>query len=205
MNDPVQYRYASEKVGFYVASSDQDMLAQVSRLLSRSGYVGIMDTAGRLQYLVDGRRGPPHAARRIAESADRMVADRQLQGECLRQHLGPAVDQVLGSHVIRPELKGYRYLRYMLLLAGMDETLLRPANKTLYPTTAAFYNVSFTQVERDIRYALSKTDLRRQGLSASPAISRLHSEMMQLAEQLHENDNDKEIPPAIVADGKGHY
>lgn len=201
MNDPVQYRYASERIGFYIASSDQDMLAQVGRLLSRSGYVGIMDTAGRLQYLVDGRRGPPHAARRIAESADRMIEGRMTQADLLRQRLGPAADQVLSSHDIRPELKGHRYIRYMLLQAGADETRLRPVSKTAYPAAAAFFRVSVAQVERDVRYALLKTDLRRMGLTASSSVCRLHGEMLRLAEQQLE----KEIPLAVVADNEGYY
>ena len=201
MNESVSSRYANDRLGFYIASSDQDILSQVSRLMSRSGYVGIMDTAGRLQYLVDGRRGSPYAVMRIVETTARMVRDRQDQTSPLLLQLGPAVDQVLAVHGIRPELKGYRYLRYMLLLVGLEEARLRPVSKTLYPAAASHFRVSAAQVERDIRYSLQGTDFREQGLTGAAAICRLYDEMIRLAEQLGE----KETPPAIIADGGGRY
>jgi len=183
MNDPTLYRYTSDKIGFYVAASDQEMLTQVSRLLSRSGYVGIMDTAGRMQYLIDGRRGPPYAAQRITESAGRLLGESQATYNAMCQNQAGATDQVLASHGLRPELRGYRYLRYILTQACQNETLLRPICKTLYPAAASQFHVNCTQVERDIRYALCKSDFHRMGLSAAPAICRLHSEIMQVAEQ----------------------
>lgn len=183
MNDPTLYRYTSDKIGFYVAASDQEMLTQVSRLLSRSGYVGIMDTAGRIQYLVDGRRGPPYAAQRIAESAGRLLGESRATYNIMCQSQAGATDQVLASHGLRPELRGYRYLRYILMQACQNETLLRPICKTLYPAAASQFHVNCAQVERDIRYALKKSDFHQMGLSAAPAICRLHSEIMQMAEQ----------------------
>lgn len=183
MNDPTEYRYPNDKVGFYVAASDQEMLAQVSRLMSRSGYIGIMDTAGRMQYLIDGRRGPPYAARRIVESAGRLLGESQATYNIIRQSLTAVIDQILASHGLRTELRGYRYLRYILMQAGQNETLLRPICKTLYPAAATQFHVSCAQVERDIRYALHKSDFHQSGLSAAPAICHLHSEIMQMAEQ----------------------
>lgn len=200
MNDPAIYRLASEKLGFYIAASDQDMLAQVNRLMVRSGYVGIMDTAGRLQYLVDGRKGSPYAARRILEAAGRIVQDRQDLANPLLLQLGPAADMVLAAHDIRQELKGYRYLRYILLLVGLDEASLKPISKTLYPAAASHFRVNASQVERDIRYALQTTDFRQMGLTSTAAICRLYDEMLRLAEELKK----KETPSAITNDGEGH-
>ena len=106
MNDPAPYRIASDKLGFYIAASDQEILAQVNRLMTRSGYVGIMDTAGRLQYLVDGRRGSPYAARRIVETTGRIMRDRKNQANPLLPVSGPAADEVLAAYGILPELEG---------------------------------------------------------------------------------------------------
>jgi hypothetical protein len=201
MNDPAQYRYGSDKLGFYIAASDQDLLGQVNRLMSRSGYVGVMDTAGRLQYLVDGRRGSPHAARRIVETTGRILRDQADLVNPLLLQIAPATDRVLATHAIRPELKGYRYLRYMLLQVGLDETSLRPVSKTLYPAAASHFRTSISQIERDIRYAMQKTDLRQQGLTCAAAICRLYDEVMRLAESMQKN----ETPPAIASDNGGRY
>lgn len=50
---------SNSKLSFYIAASDQDLLTQVSRMMDRQGLVGLMDTAGRVHYVVDGRKGSP--------------------------------------------------------------------------------------------------------------------------------------------------
>ena len=184
MNDSAPFRYANEKIGFYIASGDQELLLQVNKLMARNGYVGIMDTAGRVQYLVDGRMGSPFAARRIMDTAGRLLRDQQEQTCPVKRCLGPAVDHVLAAHGIRPELKGFSYLRYMLLMAGYDETSLRPVSKTLYPAAATHFKVTPGQVERDIRYAMHKSDFHSLGLTGAAAICRMHDEMMREAENM---------------------
>ncbi|HBP38664.1 MAG TPA: hypothetical protein DD640_07990, partial [Clostridiales bacterium] len=126
MKDPAPYLYDSDKICFYIAASDQDLLTQVNRLMVRSGYIGIMDTAGRLQYVLDGRRGSPYVTRRILETTGRILRDQADQAEPAQHYLSQAADQVLADHAIAPELKGSCYLRHLLLQAGQDETLLRP-------------------------------------------------------------------------------
>jgi len=211
------YRYTPEKLGFYIAASDQDMLCQINRIMSRSGYVGIMDTAGRLHYLVDGRRGSPFASRRIIETTGRIMREQLDAGDPLRANLTRYIDPVLSRHNIRPELKGYQYMRYLLLAVGLDETQLHPISKTLYPAVASHYQVNIAQIERDIRYALQDTDLHRQGLTTTAAISRMYHELIRLAESAaaapvsprtgsgfaYEIDSDEmEKPPvSLVSDG----
>lgn len=177
-----EYRYTPEKLGFYIAASDQDVLSQINRIMSRSGYVGVMDTAGRLHYLVDGRRGSPFASRRIIETTGRILRDQLEAGDPLRANLMRFIDPVLARHHIRPELKGYQYMRYLLLTVGLDETMLRPISKTLYPAVASHYQVNIAQIERDIRYSLQETDLHRHGLTTTAAISRMYQELVSLAE-----------------------
>lgn len=47
----------ADQTGFFIAASDFDLLDHVSRMIKRQGMVGMMDTAGRMQYLVDGAKG----------------------------------------------------------------------------------------------------------------------------------------------------
>jgi hypothetical protein len=190
----------TDRLGFYIASGDQDILSQVNRLMQRSGYIGVMDTAGRMQYIVDGRKGGPYAARRILEMTGQILRERDEADLLLRQYLGQAADQVLAQHAIRKELKGCRFLRCLLLEAGLDESRLHPISKTLYPIIARHFRVSASQIERDIRYALIQTDFHEQGLTNTAAISRLYDEMVRCAEDLQR----KEMPSGHLHDAGGH-
>jgi len=201
VNDPIPYRYATDRFGFYIAASDQEILSQVNRLMVRSGFVGVMDTAGRMQYVIDGRRGAPFAAKRIMETTERVIQERTAQENPLLACLSPAVDMILTRHQIAQELKGYRYLRFILLLVGLDDSKLRPISKTLYPAAASHFRVSSSHIERDIRYALRKTDLFRMGLATSASVCRLYGEMMRCAEDYMQ----KETPSAEPEDDRGRY
>jgi hypothetical protein len=184
MEDPVTRALPTDRLGFYIAAGDQDILGQVNKMMNRSGYIGVMDTAGRIQYIIDGRRGGAHAVRRIIETTGRILQDRQAEDQTLHQYLGQAADQVLAAHAIRQSLKGHRFLRYLLREAGLDETRLRPISKTLYPVVARHFKVSISQVERDIRYMLLQSDFQGQKITSIAIISRLHDEMIRKASEL---------------------
>lgn len=192
--ESLPYRYTDHELAFYIVATDRDMLSRINRLMSRSGYVGLMDTAGRLHYIVDGRRGVPYASMRILEATGRILCDREQKAQPFLQSINRTVDTVLASHGLRPELKGYQYLRCMLVLVGFDETKLKPVSKTLYPVVSEHFHVTVSQVERDIRYALHETDFHKNGLTPSAAICRLHQELVQKAEEalMHENKKPRE-------------
>jgi hypothetical protein len=208
MDPAIPNRYQKSELGFYIATNDQDILRQINNIMQRSGYFGLMDTAGRLHYVVDGRRGVPFASRRIIEATDRLLLDHQTITSPILSGLCLYVDPILTGHGIKPELKGYQYLRCLLLLAGLDETRLRPISKTLYPDVAKQYGVSINQVERDIRYALERTDLQRMGLTPTAAIVRLYHELVQAAEQAQTEPalliSDREKPFADLTKPEGH-
>jgi hypothetical protein len=199
--ESLPYRYTDHELAFYIVATDRDMLSQVNRLMSRSGYVGLMDTAGRLHYIVDGRRGVPYASMRILEATGRILCDREQKAQPLLQSINRTVDAVLASHGIRPELKGYQYLRCMLVLVGFDDTKLKPVSKTLYPMVSEHFHVTVSQVERDIRYALRETDFHKNGLTPSAAICRLHQELVQKAEEALMSENKKPRGPAYRPKG----
>ncbi len=177
------YLYNQEELAFYIMTNDHDMLSKVNQFMAQSGCVGIMDTAGRMHYLIDGRRGAPYASRRILETADRILFDRQRSREPLVRIQNQVVDSVLSRHGFRPELKGSQYLRCMLLIIGLDESKIKPVSKKLYPLVAEKFRVQVSQVERDIRYALRESDLYAQGLTPTASICRLHREVVQMVEQ----------------------
>ncbi len=183
LDKPLYQEGALPELGFFIAANDHDLLGQVNKLLARHGYVGVMDTAGRLHYLIDGRLGTPLASRRILEATGRVLLDKYGEGENLQKLVNGFVDQVLLDNGVRPELKGYRYLRATLIYIGLDDTRIKPISKRIYPVIASHFKVSPSQIERDIRYAIKGTVLERKGLTAATAICRLHQELVQQVEQ----------------------
>ncbi len=146
-------------LSFYVAASDRAILAKISDILKGQGYIGIADTSGRIRYIVDGRKNlysSAHHIRKLAESTiDRMDSGRNLDENILKA----AIDSVLTRIGIPRNLKGYQLLRFILVLAAKDETILRPVNKVLYPKTAEHFNISCHQVDRIIRYATKQAKI----------------------------------------------
>lgn len=160
--------------GFYIAASDQEMLMRVSSIVDRFGYVGLMDTAGKVHYLVDGRKGSPYAARRIREVAGKLLSnDQEYQQDNLDRIL-QSVDTVLNHEAVPRHLKGYRYLRFMLHQTAADPSLLSPVTKTLYPDAARHFKVKPAQIERDIRYAVKNSKEPLADFSNTVAICHLH-------------------------------
>lgn len=160
--------------GFYIASSDQDLLLRVSSIVDRCGYVGLMDTAGKVHYLVDGRKGSPYAARRIKEVAGRLLSNDQDMHQDNLDRILESVDAVLNHEKVPQHLKGYRYLRFMLHQTAADPSLLSPVTKTLYPETAKHFRVKPAHIERDIRYAVKNSKKSIADYSNTVAICHLH-------------------------------
>lgn len=146
-------------LSFYVAASDRDVLAKVSDIMKGQGYIGISDTSGQIQYIVDGRRNLYSSVHQIRKLAESSVIDSGLGRETDEAILKSAIETVLRRLRIPKNLKGYQLLRFILVLAAKDETILRPINKVLYPKTAEHFKISCNQVDRIIRYATKQADI----------------------------------------------
>lgn len=170
----------SDQTGFYIASSDHELLGQVSRLIGKKGMLGVIDTAGRMQYLVDGRRGSPLAARRILDTTQRLLRDQLLDPDDLHPIRVMAVDEILHQWQLSSRLKGYRYLRKILVLAAGNDFVLRPVSKTLYPAVAEHFKVSYVQIERDIRYCLKNRPATYPPVSNTAAICAMSDQVANL-------------------------
>lgn len=186
---------AADQTNFFIAASDYDLLNQVTRLINRQGMLSLMDTSGRVQYLVDGRRGSPLAARRILDTTQRLLRDRYLDPDDLKPLQSLAVDEVLRRWKLPVRLKGFRYLRMLLLMSAGNDMILRPIGKNLYPAIAEQFNVSYSQIERSIRYCLCNRTGVPEHLTNTEAICAMSDEVAQLVDRL---SRQTKLP--IVAD-----
>lgn len=55
---------------------------------------------------------------------------------------------------IPANIRGYQYIRYSIMLAVKDESIITSITKTLYPTVAKKYGTTVSRVERAIRHAI---------------------------------------------------
>ncbi|NMA18228.1 MAG: hypothetical protein GX939_05675 [Clostridiaceae bacterium] len=138
--------------GFYVVSSSRELLQHIEGIMNRDGLFGVMDSEGRVHYLVDARKGYPYAARQIFSTASRLVQEQSTSASNETQSLEEAITTVLERYDFNRELRGYRLLYSMLKFVVSDRSLLDPISKRLYPKIARLYGLKVNQVERNVRY-----------------------------------------------------
>lgn len=76
---------------------------------------------------------------------DNIVTDTQLE---------LMITDIIHDIGIPAHIKGYQYIRYSIMLAIKDETIIGSITKTLYPTVAKKHNTTSSRVERAIRHAI---------------------------------------------------
>lgn len=64
------------------------------------------------------------------------------------------VSEVLHQIGVPAHIKGYRYLRYSIILCTNDNSMLGSITKILYPTVAKHFETTPSRVERAIRHAI---------------------------------------------------
>jgi Sporulation initiation factor Spo0A C terminal len=173
-SSPIYPYRAQTEVGFYVVCNDRMILDNINDLLKRKGMVGISDTAGHMHYLVDGRRNIYEAAGHIASEALRAMDASTYSGESLMA----AIEEIVQRYRLDPSLLGTRILRSMLVLLIGDPSLVTVVTKQLYPLVGKEYGISVAQIERNLRYAMVRTTLHRDGLGNVQIIRRLYDDLV---------------------------
>lgn len=144
----------ANQTGFYIAASDRDLLAKVTDLMKRKGgMIGVVDTAGRVHFLVDGRSNLYQATENIMSVADRIESFDARRPAHTPEQIDRAVNAVLHAFGIPESLRGCLYLRFILTRLAEQPELVTPVSKTLYPDIARLYGVKIHQIDRVIRYA----------------------------------------------------
>lgn len=149
-----------DEFGFYLVASNRELLNHVEKLMNRQGLFGVMDSSGRVHYLVDGRKGSPYAARKVLATAENLIAEQTLHEHHHQAEVHLAVDNVLERYAFNFHLRGYRLLQEMMRVIAGDVSLLNPISKRLYPIIAEKYKMTPYQVERNVRYLFDDLAMR---------------------------------------------
>lgn len=157
MNKWRDHYYAAQDIGFYFASSDRELIEKVSTIMKRNGHMSFSDSMGREHYLLDGRSGVPILTRNIDSVTKRIVNKNKDDYEKIRPFFSVAIDKTMEMSGLSNQLKGFRYIKFILFRLIEDDSLVSPISKTIYPSLCEIYHCTPYQIERDIRYAIQKT------------------------------------------------
>lgn len=174
------------QTGFYVVVSDRDLLSKMQDLMKRRGYLGFMDTAGKLNYLVDGRQNMYKAAHTISsinpQPSKEELSDQSTQTQISKRELKKMVITLLDEYGFNKQHKGTSVLQYILPLVFEHKERIAPLSKYVYPLVAQKFGIKAQQVDRLIRYAASASKLQ---VGNSTLINQLADEM---TGRIHESE-----------------
>lgn len=171
--------YPEKEVGFYVVCSDRMILDSINSMMKNKGFVGISDTAGRMHYMVDARCGVHSAVNHITKQACRKLDYSSLSNTSVLE----AIEEVLTRYEMDRALLGTRIIRYILMQSLRDPSLMTTVSKRLYPLAGREFGITGSQVERNLRYTLSRISLYDRGYRNVHIIQHLHDEVSALLVQ----------------------
>ena len=167
------YQSMEREVGFYVVCSDKMILDNINSMMRKRGLLGISDTAGRVHYMVDARRGIPSAVNKITGQALKGLDYSSLSNA----QIIAAADEVIQRHGLDMVLLGTRICRYILVQSIKDTSLMSSVTKRAYGIAASEFSMTSTQIERNLRYAFRKLQIYLDGRRNAYILNRLFSEL----------------------------
>ena len=148
---------SARDVGLYVISNDDMLMENVNRVLERRGIIGITDSTGSVRYFVDGRREIDKTVERVKDAVTDYGAD------CIENEMMDAVaHKVFVSHGFDFSLIG-SHIIYVLVWNMLDDDDYSRFNlKELCMASSEQFDMSYDQMVRNMRYAISKSKYSNQ-------------------------------------------
>ncbi len=184
-------------ISFHLASSNRELLDTVNSIMKRNGHMTFSDSMGREHYLIDGRNGVSRLSKNI-DGITRKLSSANLQELArINKFNSEAIDKVMAGSGMPSHLKGYRYVRMILVRLMENESLISPLSKTIYPEISDKYMCSGLQIDRDIRYAVQKSTLQCDRKSPKAVVcllfdmaKKIISENISVSESLGEDNTE---------------
>ncbi|MBE7070088.1 MAG: hypothetical protein E7386_06270 [Ruminococcaceae bacterium] len=132
-----------------VVCSDLSLLENINALLGDRGVIGIRDEDGVVHYIIDGRQNRGRASAAVTELVSGKAkgnVDEEFLDTCIKsvfREFGLDMS-LIGSIILFDAVKA-------LFLSGAK----MPVNmKSIYLSAGKSYKMTFSQIERDVRYAV---------------------------------------------------
>lgn len=174
------------ETGIYVVCSDKAMLETINRMLKRQGIIGVTDTAGRTHYLVDARKNPGHAARQIADFINKNALNAEQieveEGENKKNSPSVKLIRIVATETLKGygfdlSLIGTKAILVLIKILIKKENLSSMCAKEMFMLAADVLGQTYAQIERDIRYAIKKSQYNQYGTKTSHVVRCLVEEV----------------------------
>ncbi|MCR5385016.1 MAG: hypothetical protein K6E72_10335 [Saccharofermentans sp.] len=140
-----------------VVCSDLSLLENINSLLKQKGVIAVEDEAGTLHYIVDGRSNRQSVAGKVTAINPSGNASNEKE----EAYLEICIKTVLREYGFDMSLIG-TVLIYKSILMSFKKRIPLPATmKVLYCETGRELGLSYEQSERDVRYAIVKSSLKK--------------------------------------------
>ncbi|SCW30189.1 hypothetical protein SAMN02910456_00397 [Ruminococcaceae bacterium YRB3002] len=195
-NNTTQYDVTKD-VGLYVISDDNMLIENVNNTLKRKGIIGVTDSAGSTRYYLDGRDGLSLTSQRISDAVSALKDQVYDEESAYRRRVYDLVAQrIFMKYDVDLSYIGSSIM-YSMVRDTVESNFKLPNNlKDLWALSDQYYGMSYQQMVRNVRYAVSKSVLGH--MRSRAAISFLAIEIMTTMRQLKlyemekndEDDND---------------
>ena len=140
-----------------VVCSDLSLLENINSLLKQKGVIAVEDEAGTLHYIVDGRNNRQSVAGKVTtiNPAGNPANEKE------EAYIELCIKTVLREYGFDMSLIG-TVLIYKSILMSFKKRIPLPATmKALYCESGRELGLSYEQSERDVRYAIVKSSLKK--------------------------------------------
>ncbi len=141
-----------EEAGIYVICSDDALLKNINSILKRRGVIGITDAAGRVHYMIDARKNKETATEKLGSIIVPQGENANVLDSCIAG--------VFERFGIDMGLTGGMLLYYIVRKLMLDGEAYHSNNKEYFTYASRVFNMSYHTIERDIRYAVSKSSFK---------------------------------------------
>lgn len=149
----------SRDVGLYVISSDDMLIENVNSVLKRKGIIGVTDATGNTRYYLDGRNGITKTSNQIENAVVSFTNQNGERYEMDMKLYDAAAHKVFKSFGVDMCYIGSAIL-YASVRTVLENGFKMPVNlKSLWAEQSDEFMMSYEQMVRNIRYAISRSKL----------------------------------------------
>lgn len=140
---------------FYLAGSEKDMMKRISDILRKQGYLGVAEPNGRTQFFLEADSNPYRVLKRIRDAQLAYPSDSQ----SFVHEDTQLIQAILKSQGFKRHLTGTDLLVQVLTMITRDQRIHRNSNTDIYHELQRITGRSPSQIERNIRYAISQSSM----------------------------------------------
>ena len=134
-----------------VVCSDLSLLENINALLGNNGVIRIRSEDGVVHYIIDARQNRQKASAAVTA----LVSENR--GEVNEEFIDTCIKSVFKEFGLNMALIGTAVLFDAVKMIYLSGTKVPLNMKTIYVSAARSYKMTFTQIERDVRYAVKNS------------------------------------------------